>query len=138
VIAFLLDTNICIELIRGRSPHVLSQLRKCGVGEVAISSITLAELQYGVARSSEPARNELALARFCLSLERIAFDTAAAQAYGNVRAALERIGKPIGPLDMLIAAHALTLDVTLVTNNEREFRRVPGLRLVNWMKPGLS
>jgi tRNA(fMet)-specific endonuclease VapC len=135
VIAYLLDTNICIELIRGRSQRVLSQLRNCNVGEVAISSITLAELQYGVARSSDPARNVLALAQFCVSLERPPFDASAAEVYGGVRVALERIGKPIGPLDILIAAHALALDVTLVSNNEREFRRVRGLRLVNWMKP---
>lgn len=129
----LLDTNICIELIRGRSERVLSRLRRRKIGTVGISSITLAELRYGVARSSEPQRNLLALAHFCAPLEILPFDSRAAGMYGDVRAALERVGTPIGPLDTLIAAHALALKVTLVTNNEREFHRVAGLKVENWI-----
>jgi tRNA(fMet)-specific endonuclease VapC len=130
----MLDTNICIELIRGRSELVLTRLRRHRVGTVGLSTITLAELRYGVSRSSDPGRNLLALAHFCAPLEILSFDDHAAAAYGAIRAALQIAGTPIGPLEMLIAAHALSLRALLVTNNEREFRRVPGLRVENWVK----
>jgi len=113
---YLLDTNICIYLIKRRPERVLHELAKQTVGEVGISTITAAELWHGVARSQ--------------SFED--FDSAAAIVYGQVRADLEKQGKPIGPFDTLIAAHALSLDATLVTNTEREFRRVPGLIVANW------
>ncbi|MCD4823237.1 MAG: type II toxin-antitoxin system VapC family toxin [Phycisphaerae bacterium] len=132
---YLLDTNICIELIRGRSKTVLQHIRQCQLGEVGISTITLAELEYGVAKSSDPARNQIALAEFCAPLEIISFDDHAAAAYGRLRAGLERLGTPIGPLDTLIAAHALAISCVLVTNNEREFQRVNGLPIENWTKP---
>ncbi len=131
----MLDTNICIALIRGRAPRVFDRLRQYPVDAVAISSITLAELQYGVAKSARPAQNSVLLAGFCAPLAILPFDNQAAETYGAVRAALERAGTPIGPLDTLIAAHALTLDLTLVTNNVREFRRVDGLRIENWLIP---
>jgi tRNA(fMet)-specific endonuclease VapC len=133
MIRLMLDTNVCVELLRGRAPGVLKRLRRLAIDEVAISSITLAELQCGVAKSARPARHELLLAEFCAPLVIPPFDSLAAEVYGRTRAQLERIGKPIGPLDTLIAAHALALDVTLVTNNEREFGRVPGLRVENWL-----
>jgi tRNA(fMet)-specific endonuclease VapC len=135
VIRFLLDTNICIETIRGKSAPVLAHLRKCDPASVGISSVTLAELRYGVSRSSDPARNLAALARFCAPLEIIPFDEPAAAGYGNLRHALQTAGTPIGPLDMLIAAHAISLGAILVTNNQREFRRVRGLMLENWVRP---
>ncbi|HMQ16031.1 MAG TPA: type II toxin-antitoxin system VapC family toxin [Phycisphaerae bacterium] len=131
---FLLDTNICIELVRGRAPAVVARLRRRKIGTIGISAITLAELRYGVAKSSDPARNTVALAHFCAPLEICPFDHEAAATYGDVRADLERAGTPIGPLDTLIAAHAVPLDVAVVTNNERELRRVPGLRVENWTK----
>jgi tRNA(fMet)-specific endonuclease VapC len=131
----MLDTNICVELIRGRASRVFDRLRQHGVDDVAISSITLAELQYGVAKSARPARHALLLAEFCAPLAILPFDNQAAETYGRVRAALERAGTPIGPLDTLIAAHALALGMTIVTNNEREFRRVVGLGIENWMAP---
>lgn len=134
MIRFLLDTDFCIELIRGRAPAVLSRLRRRKVGTIGISAITLAELQFGVARSTDPAKNTIALAHFCAPLEICPFDHEAASAYGPIRAALAQVGTPIGPLDTLIAAHAVALEVTVVTNNEREFRRVPGLRVENWLK----
>lgn len=134
MIAILLDTNICIELIRGRAPGVLARLRRRRIGTVGISAITLAELLHGAAKSSDPARNRVALAHFCAPLEICPFDHAAASAYGEIRSRLERAGTPIGPLDMLIAANAVALDVAVVTNNEREFRRVGGLRVENWIK----
>jgi tRNA(fMet)-specific endonuclease VapC len=129
----LLDTNICIELIRGQSAKILKHLRKCKIGQVGISSITLAELEFGVAKSSNPRQNKLALMEFCAPLEICPFDDNAAVAYGQIRAALELKGKPIGPLDTLIAAHALALNAVLVTNNRREFDRVPKLQVENWM-----
>ncbi len=130
---YLLDTNICIYLIKRRPPQVLERFRRCAVGDIGLSTVTLAELQYGVAKSLFPAQNQQALDAFTLPLEVVAFDAAAAVAYGPVRAALERQGTPIGALDLLIAAHALSLGVTLVTNNPREFSRVPGLRVENWV-----
>jgi len=85
-------------------------------------------------RSSDPPRNTVALMNFCASMEILQFDAGAAKAYGHLRASLQKAGAPIGPLDMLIASHALCLGVKLVTNNEREFRRVVGLSVENWMK----
>ena len=134
MIQFLLDTNACIELIRERSRPVLSRLRRCPPGSVGISSITLAELHYGVARNSSPERNLIMLTRFCAPLELLPFDDRAAAAYGPVRAGLELAGFPAEPWDTLIAAHALALGVTLVTDNEREFRRVKGLKVENWTR----
>ncbi len=133
MIRYLFDTNICIELIRGRAPGLVARLRRRKIGTIGISAITLAELQYGVARSSDPPRNMIALAHFCAPLEICAFDHMAASAYGDVRAGLERAGTGTCPLDTLIAAHALALNVVIVTSNEREFRRVPRLRVENWM-----
>ena len=130
---YLLDTNICIYLIKRRPPQVLERFRRCAVGDIGLSTVTLAELQYGVAKSLFPAQNQQALDAFTLPLEVVAFDAAAAVAYGPVRVALERQGTPIGALDLLIAAHALSLGVTLVTNNPREFSRVPGPRVENWV-----
>lgn len=132
MIRHLLDTSICIHLIRGRGGAVLARLARCGTGSVGISAITLAELLYGTARSADPGRNRIALARFCAPLEILPFDRRAASAYGDVRAELEQLGHPIGPLDTLIAAHAVSLNAALVTRNEREFRRVEGLRVENW------
>ncbi|MCK6529931.1 type II toxin-antitoxin system VapC family toxin [Myxococcota bacterium] len=129
---WLLDTNICIFLIRQKSPRVLDRLRTLDIESVGISSITLAELEYGVAKSAQSERNRAALAAFVAPLGVMPFDDAAAERYGAIRADLERSGHPIGSLDMLIAAHAMALGRTLVTHNEREFRRVRGLEVENW------
>jgi tRNA(fMet)-specific endonuclease VapC len=129
VIRYLLDTNICIELLRGREAGLFKRLSLMSPGEVAISSITLAELQYGVMKSSNPAKHATLLMQFCAPLEIMSFDHATAGVYGRIRATLEHKGIPIGPLDTLIAAHALSLDATLLTNNIREFQRVSGLRV---------
>ena len=102
-------------------------------GDVGVSSITVAELQFGVQKSQRPLQNQEALALFLAPLIIADFDHAAAEAYGVIRADLERQGTPIGSLDTLIAAHALSLGVTLVTDNEREFSRVPGLQVENWV-----
>lgn len=133
---FLLDTSVCIDVIRGRAPGLPGRLRRRKIGTVGISAITLAELRYGVARSSDPERNLVALAHVLAPLVVEPFGDEAASMYGEVRPALERSGTPIGPLDTLIASHALALGAALVTGNEREFRRVPGLRVENWSRPG--
>jgi tRNA(fMet)-specific endonuclease VapC len=129
----MLDTNICIALIRGRSASALQRLQSKRVGQVCVSSITAAELEAGAARSQWPDQARGALGQFLASLEVAAFDEAAAQAYGNVRAGLEIQGTPIGPLDTLIAAHAIALECTIVTNNVREFARVPDLQVEDWL-----
>ena len=130
----MLDTNICIELLRGSVAHVASRMRDHEIDEIAISSVTFAELQYGVAGSARQAHHDTLLIKFCAPLAILPFDDRAGQTYGCVRAELERAGTPIGPLGMLIAAHALALNVTLVTNNEREFSRVVGLAVENWTR----
>ncbi|MCC5839709.1 MAG: type II toxin-antitoxin system VapC family toxin [Opitutales bacterium] len=129
---FLLDTNFCIYVIKERPEKVFRKFRRLEVGQVAISSITYAELCFGVRKSRRPAQNESALQQFTSPLEIVPFSPEAALAYGEIRAELERLGKPIGPLDTLIAAHAKSLGFTLVTNNVAEFSRVPGLRIQNW------
>jgi tRNA(fMet)-specific endonuclease VapC len=129
----MLDTNICIYLIKRKPIQVADKLKSYEAGEVAVSSITVAELQYGVCKSSRPDQNQLALAEFLLPLEVIDFDESAASHYGDIRTGLERSGSIIGSMDMLIAAHARSLSLILVTNNIREFQRVPGLRVENWV-----
>ncbi|MDZ7856966.1 type II toxin-antitoxin system tRNA(fMet)-specific endonuclease VapC [Sphaerotilus sp.] len=128
---YLLDTNICVHIINRRPPHVFDHFVGRQIGEIAISSITGAELAFGVAKSGS-ARNQAAMDKFLAPLDILPFDAEAMRCYGPLRSELERQGRPIGALDMLIAAHALALGCTLVTNNTREFERVPGLRLENW------
>ena len=129
----MLDTNICIYLIKQQPPTVIERFLSQPVGEIGISSITVAELAYGVSKSRHASKNRLALEKFLAPLEVAAFDPTAAWSYGRLRGQLEAKGTPIGSMDMLIAAHALRLGVRLVSNNLREFRRVPGLRLENWV-----
>ncbi len=128
----LLDTNVCIHIIRRRPQVVLRRFEDYGIGEVGVSLVTVAELRYGAEKSSRPEQNLEALGRFLLPLEVLAFGQEAAASYGRVRAALEKAGTPIGPLDTLIAAHAVSVGVTLVTNNTREFQRVPDLEVEDW------
>ena len=129
----LLDTNTCIYLIKKHPPEVLRRFNEYTVGGIGISSITAAELYFGVQKSQRPEQNRRALQQFLLPLTVAHFDENAAVAYGHVRARLEKQGTPIGSLDTLIAAHALSMDLTLVTNNIREFERVPGLKVENWV-----
>ncbi len=131
---WMLDTNICIAIIKQRPREVLEHLRALDPAQVALSAITVAELEFGVAKSSRPDQNREALALFLTPLEVLAFDDRAAAAYGEVRAGLERQGTPIGSLDLLICAHALSCGRILVTNNEREFTRIVGLRVENWVR----
>lgn len=129
---WLLDTDICIYLIKKKPERLLARLRQVDIRTVAISSITVAELQFGVAKSARPEQNALALAAFLAPLTVESFDDAAAASYGPLRADLERAGTPLGSLDMLIAAHAMALGRTIVTNNTREFERIEGLKIENW------
>ncbi len=128
----MLDTKICLYLIKQKNPKILAYLKKHAIGEIGISSITLAELQYGAANSDYTQRNREALHEFILPLEIADFDEKAAEVYGNVRADIEKAGIPIGSMDMLIGSHAVSLGVTLVTNNTREFKRIKGLKVVDW------
>ena len=128
----LLDTDICIYAINRKRPEVLVRIRDYRIGEVGISSITYAELRFGVENSKRVEANLKRLERFVLPLEIVPFDAEAGRRYGRVRTELKRAGCPIGSNDILIAAHALSLDATLVTHNIREFVRVAGLRIEQW------
>jgi len=130
---YMLDTNILIYLIRQKPPDVLERFKQTDISTISISSITLSELFYGVSKSSKPEQNFMALTQFVAPLEILPFGGEAAQYYGELRAHLEKQGTPIGSLDMLIAAHALSIAGILVTNNEKEFNRVPHLKIENWV-----
>ena len=129
---YMLDTNIIAYAKNHRPEQVLKRLMQHRPEEVCISSITLAELEYGVYNSERPEQNQLALMTFLARIEVLPFDAEAAREYGFIRADLKRKGTPIGANDLLIAAHAKSLGLVLVTNNTREFERVAGLRLENW------
>jgi tRNA(fMet)-specific endonuclease VapC len=128
----MLDTNICIYIIKQQPAAVLKHFLEYQIGDICISSITLAELRFGVAKSAHRDKNANALDEFIVPLEVVSFDDAAALAYGDIRTTLESAGTPIGSMDMLIAAHAVSLGVALVTNNTREFVRVAGLNCIDW------
>lgn len=131
---YLLDTNICIYIISKKSTGLIDKFKAARFeGKIGISAVTYAELQYGVAKSSRKSENQLALARFLVPLKTYEFDEKAGMAFGMLRADLEKVGKTIGPYDMLIAAHAMSLDATLITNNENEFSRIQGLKIENWV-----
>lgn len=129
----LLDTNICIYLIKKKPPQVIRRLTSLSVADVSLSSITFAELEYGVENSRRPEQNRWALMEFLAALDILPFDDAAARSYGVLRARLEKIGRPLGAMDMLIAAHAISAGAVLVTNNAREFQQVEGLSMENWV-----
>ena len=128
----LLDTNICIYIINAKPPAVLQRFRDYRMGEIGVCSVVAAKLAFGVAKSGSP-RNRHALELFLAPLAVLPFDEAAVWAYGSLRAELERQGTPIGALDTMIAAHALSQQATLVTNNTSEFAWIPGLQLDNWV-----
>ncbi len=132
---YMLDTNILVYVLNARPGHqaVLERFDSEEPEDLAVSSITLAELRFGIEKSARRAANRKALERVLDALNVVPFDASAAETYGTVRAGLEAQGNPIGPLDTLIAAHALSLGLTLVTNNEREFSKVPRLHVENWV-----
>ena len=129
----MLDTNICIYIIKQQPVTVLKRFLEYQIGDIGISSITLSELRYGVAKSTHQEKNAKALDEFIIPLEVVSFDEKAAHVYGDIRATLEKTGTPIGAMDMLIAAHAVSLGISLVTNNTREFIRIPTLNVIDWI-----
>ena len=136
---YMLDTNTCIYIIKRKPPEVFEHFRNIGISRVGVSSITLSELEYGAAKSAKPEQNQLALVQFVAPLEIMPYDDGAAHCYGELRAYLERKGRGIGALDMLISVHAVSAGCVLVTNNVREFIRVPNLTIENWVDmPGTS
>lgn len=129
---YMLDTNACIHLIKDRPEGVRRRFETLTRDQVGISSITLAELEYGVCKSAHPDRNRQALDHFLAHLKVAAFDAGAARESGDIRQVLAARGRPIGPYDLLIAGHARSLGAVLVTNNRREFDRVDGLAVEDW------
>ncbi|MEQ8752026.1 MAG: type II toxin-antitoxin system VapC family toxin [Coleofasciculus sp. G1-WW12-02] len=132
-IIFLLDTNICIYIIRQKPANVLEKFQSLSPSDVGVSSITVAELEYGAYKSQRQEQNRTALSQFLMMLEILPFDAQTTQTYGKMRSELEKMGIVIGAMDLLIASQALDLGITLVTNNVREFSRIPGLTWENWV-----
>lgn len=129
----MLDTSICIYIIKQQPAAVLKRFLEYQIGDIGISSMTLSELRYEVAKSTHQEKNTKALDEFIIPLEVVSFDEEAAHVYGDIRANLEKAGTPIGSMDMLIAAHAVSLGIPLVTNNTREFIRIPALNIIDWL-----
>ncbi len=131
---YMLDTNICIYAIKHKPEKVFNKLQATDPEEVCISSVTYAELMYGVEKSAAVEQNRLALSLLLANMEIKDFGPEAANCYGKIRAELEKKGTPIGPLDMMIAGHAQSLGLIIVTNNEKEFSRIENLNIENWAK----
>lgn len=128
----MLDTDICIYIIKQQPSTVLDRLVTMPSEDVGISVVTVCELRYGASKSARPERNHAALNGFLSPFEIALFDEPATRAYGEIRSVLEKKGRPIGPMDLLIAAHAVSMGARLITNNAKEFERVPDLELDNW------
>jgi tRNA(fMet)-specific endonuclease VapC len=131
---YLIDTNICIYIMNKRPKEIIKKFKKFQPGEIGISTITVSELQYGISKSSHKKENQLRLAKFLIPLEILNYDEEAAVAYGDILFELEKRGRPIGPLDQLIAAQATSRGLILVTNNDKEFKQIKKLRIENWVK----
>jgi len=132
-VKYLLDTNTCIYIINRKPPSAVSHIRSRNPDDIAISTVTIAELQYGVNRSQHVDRNRIALLEFLVPFNIIDFSQSVAVVYGSIRASLEAKGTPIGLMDLLLAAQALSEKLILITNNEKEFQRVDGLMIENWI-----
>ena len=130
---FLIDTNICIYIINDHPPEVIQKFREIGIGNIYISSITVSELQYGACKSKQIKKHLKRLDEFLIPFEIISYDESAANYYGRIRSYLEKQGNVIGPFDMLVAAHALSENLTLITKSEKEFKRVKSLKVENWI-----
>ena len=129
---YLLDSNVCIDLMRGKRPGLADRVLAHATDGLAVSSITLAELRFGAEKSADPLHHHALIGQILLPMTILPFDFRAADKYGEIRADLERRGQPIGPLDMLLAAHALSEGLIFVTHNTSEFQRVKGLQLEDW------
>ena len=130
---YLLDTNTCIYVINKKPTSAVERIQTKRLEQIAISTVTQAELEYGIARSKHPEQNRVALLEFLLPFLILDFDQMAAVQYGLIRSYLESKGKPIGPMELMLAAQARSRDLVLVTNNEKEFRRIEGLKIENWI-----
>ena len=130
---FLIDTNICIYIMNNNPPEVIQKFKSMDLGQVGISSITVSELHYGVSKSRHLKQNMKRLEEFLIPFEIFPYDENASRYYGKIRYQLEKQGNVIGPLDLLIAAHALSKDLILITNNEKEFTRIKSLKIENWV-----
>jgi len=131
---YLIDTNICIYIMNHHPESVIDKFKQCELSDIGVSTISVSELQYGVSKSRHRENNQTRLEEFLVPLEICPYDRIAAAAYGDIRQRLEKSGQIIGPLDMLIAAHAFGHDWTLITNNENEFNRIEGLKIENWTR----
>jgi len=131
---FLLDTNICIYIIKKKPEKVIKRFLEYKPGDIAISNITIAELNYGIEKSSKPDTNTIALKEFLQPLIILDYLQHDAEAYGKIRMELEAKGTPIGAMDLLIASQSVSRNLILITNNEREFKRIKGIRIENWTK----
>lgn len=129
---YMMDTNICIYAIKNKSESVIRKILSQNPEDLCISVVTYAELMHGVEKSQAVEKNRIAMSLFLSAITVLDFDGEAAEAYGQIRAELERKGTPIGPMDLLIAGHARSQGLILVTNNTREFARVTGLRIEDW------
>ena len=129
---YLIDTNICIYIMNQRSPALIQRFKDTEIGQIGISAITVSELRYGVAKSKLQKQNSKRLEEFLIPFEILSYDENASTWYGEIRSQLESRGNIIGPLDLLIAAHALSRNLILVTNNEKEFKRIESLNIENW------
>ena len=129
---YLLDTNVCVDYLSGRYPTVVARIQRSSPDDLRLTSVVVAELRYGADRSKRRRANHSRLDTLVGEIETLDFDLQAAASYGRVRASLEAKGTPIGPNDMLIAAHALSRGLVLVTDNVSEFRRVKRLKIENW------
>lgn len=130
----MLDTNICVYLIKRKPERLIKRITKHSPEDIVLSSITVSELYYGVQKSMNKKQNMEALNLFLEPFEILSYDSEAAKIYGKIRSDLERKGTPIGSMDLLIAAHALSLGLTLITNNTREFKRIRGLKVIDWTR----
>lgn len=131
---YLLDTNICIYIIKKKPVKVLETLKSRFNEGIYISAITVAELEYGISKSIYPEKNRIALIEFLSIFNIVPYDDIDAVAFGNIKSYLEKKGNSIGPMDLLLASQAISKNLTFVTNNEKEFNRVSGLRIENWIK----
>jgi len=131
---YLIDTNICIYIMNKRPVAVIKKFKQFELGEIGISTITVSELQYGIVKSKYRKKNEFRLEEFLTPLEILTYDQTAARVYGDIRFQLEKLGQPIGSLDLLIAAQAISQDLVLITNNDKEFKRIKKLKVENWTK----
>lgn len=131
---YMLDTNICIYAIKNKPPEVIRNFLRHNPDDICVSAITYAELTHGVEKSMAVEKNRIAITLFLSPISILEFDSSAAEEYGRIRADLEKKGTPIGPMDMLIAAHAKAEGLVLVTNNTREFARVEELEVEDWTK----